>query len=349
MLRWAKNRLSARRGVIVLTFHRVLPESEFSRVLSPEGMVVKENTFEELLRYLNRNYPAARLNGHASPFQEGKSGLQVALTFDDGWVDNVRFAAPIAQKYDISFTIFVCPGRMGASLPFWPDRMVAICEKASAEGRLSEVLRFVSSETGKKIDERPSTTSKTAAREIVECLKTLPADRRRQIVGTLLNRFIAKSQAYFEDVYSLYSTMTWEDAQRLSGMGINFGSHTQTHQILTRIEPSLVQAEVEQSKLAVEQHLGQECLMFAYPNGEWTPEARALLEKTGYSKAFRNDPGVWRETTDPFLIPRLNVWERSLVDPWGKFSPLAFDYAVLWECFRSRAKASDHSHTVPSA
>ncbi len=55
------------------------------------------------------------------------------------------------------------------------------------------------------------------------------------------------------------------------------------------------------------------------------------MARAGYKLAFLNqDPGVWTRDCDPFLIPRVNVCEYHLVDSRGNFSPLIFDYAVVW-------------------
>ena len=57
---------------------------------------------------------------------------------------------------------------------------------------------------------------------------------------------------------------------------------------------------------------------------------RDLVAQAGYKFAFLNDPGVWTRDCDPFLVPRVNICEYHLVDAKGEFSPLIFDYAVVW-------------------
>jgi len=56
-----------------------------------------------------------------------------------------------------------------------------------------------------------------------------------------------------------------------------------------------------------------------------------LVAQAGYKRAFENQtPGLWTKKTNPFAIPRVNICEFHLVDKEGNFSPLIFDYAVVW-------------------
>ena len=50
----------------------------------------------------------------------------VALTFDDGYFDNLEFAAPVLKKYDIPATIYVASGQVGNPNEFWWDELEAI-------------------------------------------------------------------------------------------------------------------------------------------------------------------------------------------------------------------------------
>ena len=75
--------------------------------------------------------------------------------------------------------------------------------------------------------------------------------------------------------------------------------------------------------------------LFSYPNGDYSEQVRELVAQAGYKFAFLNqEPGVWTRDCDPFLIPRVNVCEYHLVDAKGDFSPLIFDYAVVWSAAR---------------
>jgi peptidoglycan/xylan/chitin deacetylase (PgdA/CDA1 family) len=124
----------------------------------------------------------------------------------------------------------------------------------------------------------------------------------------------------------------------LRDAGVKFGSHTQSHEILTRVPPGKAYRELKESKREVEERLGDSCLLFSYPNGDWSQPVRDFVAQLGYRFAFTNQQGVWTRECDPFLIPRVNLWEGALIGPRGRFSAAAFDYVVFWRASRTLAQ-----------
>jgi peptidoglycan/xylan/chitin deacetylase (PgdA/CDA1 family) len=343
MLRWAKRSLAAQQGVVVLTFHRVLPDDEFAKTFSPTGMVMRERTFEEAVKYVATHHSPVAIDAHPPADRTDSGKLCVAFTFDDGWADNAHFAAPIARKYGVRLAIFVCPGRMGLSFPFWPERIASLCEAAGRGGYLAQIIERVTARAGRKIESKGERGSKQAEVQLIALLKTLPAEQRGSIVTDLFEEFGHRLEG---ENFEMHSTMTWDELQELSRQGVLFGSHTQTHQILTKLSADAVERELMDSKQTLGQRLGRPCFAFAYPNGNWSQEVRASVAKAGYTLAFRNVPGAWTADTDPLLIPRVNVWEGTVVNPLGRFSPIAFDYAVFWRSYRKDKERTEASYPI---
>jgi peptidoglycan/xylan/chitin deacetylase (PgdA/CDA1 family) len=132
--------------------------------------------------------------------------------------------------------------------------------------------------------------------------------------------------------------MTWEETARIASQGAQIGSHTQSHQILTTISASTVQSELSESKRILESRLALPCTLFAYPNGYWSTEVHDHVVKAGYSLAFVNSLGIWNSDIDLWLIPRVNIWEGSLIGPSGRFSPAVFLYLTLWRTYRAEVR-----------
>jgi peptidoglycan/xylan/chitin deacetylase (PgdA/CDA1 family) len=296
--KWVK-----RHGAIVLTFHRVLTDSELQQTASLGGMIVRNRTFAAFLNYASQTCEFANLEQEPQWNAAGK--LKLAVTFDDGWSDNAELVYPMASQYHVPFVIFIVPEKTGTALPFWPERTAAVLDRAPAAD--------------------PTRHNDSIQRSIEE-MKALPATERESRISQM-----SGSVGDLESYAAVDKTMTWEQIAELHAGGVTFGSHTSTHEILTMIPAAQAEQEIVSSREAIQQKLGGSCNLFSYPNGDYSKQVCELVAQAGYKFAFLNqEPGVWTRDCDPFLIPRVNVCEYHLVDSKGNFSPLIFDYAVVW-------------------
>jgi peptidoglycan/xylan/chitin deacetylase (PgdA/CDA1 family) len=292
-----------RHGAIVLTFHRVLSDSEVEQTASLPGMIVRSSTFAGLLKYASQTSEFVDLSRDPEWPSNGK--LKLAVTFDDGWSDNATAAYPSARQYRAPIAIFIVPEKTGTNLPFWPERTATTMDRPGTDG--------------------PGRNAVFIERAI-EALKELPATERELRIGQM-----AGTSDALQAVASVDHTMTWQQIQELHSGGVTFGSHTSTHEILTTIPAAQAEREIVSSRDLIQENLKVPCSLFSYPNGDCSAQVRGLVAAAGYKFAFLNqDPGVWTRDCDPLLIPRVNVCEYHLVDAKGDFSPLIFDYAVVW-------------------
>jgi peptidoglycan/xylan/chitin deacetylase (PgdA/CDA1 family) len=98
----------------VLTFHRVNDKED------NDGLSVHPRLFEELLEVLVREYrvvPLARVREMVAK-SEPMPARTVAITFDDGYLDNFSVAAPILKERKIPATFFVSSGYVGTMRKF---------------------------------------------------------------------------------------------------------------------------------------------------------------------------------------------------------------------------------------
>jgi peptidoglycan/xylan/chitin deacetylase (PgdA/CDA1 family) len=296
--RWVRSQ-----GTVVLTFHRVLNDVELEATASLLGMIVRSNTFDDFLAYAARDLEIVDA-GRGPEEWTDNNRLKVAITFDDGWCDNATEVFPIVRKHKAPITIFIVPRRIGSVMPFWPEQAAAVL------GHGQDIA------------------------SVIERLKSLPSSERKRIISR-----ITQDDRPMKSCEEVDRTMTWEQIEELRAGGVVFGSHSSTHEILTRIPLTQAEEEIGSSRELIEQRLGAACDVFAYPNGDSSPETRMLVAQAGYKRAFENQaPGLWTNKTNPFAIPRVNICEYHLVDKEGNFSPLIFDYAVVW------AAAKSHLH-----
>jgi len=325
---WARRRVLAVGGVVVLTLHRVLEDLDFEESNSPRGMIVRRSSFEQMLEHLRARYKVLSLRGHPPSWEKTATRPRFAVTFDDGWKDTSDVAFLEAQRLAVPMTVFICPGLLGKVSPFWPEKVARAWRFVQRDPELREkflrICKVSSSNTGSAGD----STDCHGLESILNPLKELPVQERERVIDSI-DKLMAEIPS-FPPAAPIDRTMSWEDVSYLNRQGAQIGSHTYNHQILTRLSISEAERELADSKQVIERALGENCMAFSYPNGDWSPEIRDLVIQGGYRQAFTTEIGIWTADTDPWLIPRVNIWEGSIIGPSGRFSPVVFEYATVW-------------------
>lgn len=320
LLEWAKARV-AKSGTVVLTLHRVLPDSEYEAADSQRGMAVRARTFKALLGYLRQQCQCVLLE-QAEPESsvQSQDRPRVALTFDDGWKDNFETAFPIARDLGLPFTVFLCPqmipsnGKNG-----WSSKFVSLWWAARRAGKLALVRTLAGGGIGGSVD------------KLLERLEQTSTEDRETFIAELESELKPYTGAAPATPAQL---LNWQQVKQMSEEGVSFGSHTNTHPVLTEITLNDARKELAESKTVIEHEL-KSCPWFAYPNSEVSESVRELVSQTGYRRAFTNSPGIWEQNTDPFSIPRINLWEGSLAGGGGQFSRAAAEYTIFWKAYRA--------------
>jgi peptidoglycan/xylan/chitin deacetylase (PgdA/CDA1 family) len=294
-----KKRLHRRGAVIVLAFHRVVDDDAFEQCNSLPGIVMRRRTFAAIAAYAAGRFSMADLSRVSD--RPASKGIRLAFTFDDGWRDNYVNAAPLARRFAIPITIFICPGIMGRSAPFWPEQVISLARRA-----------------------RPG-ISTTTIEEIVDEMKLWPPDRRTATVATMGSACRPIENAQTDQILS------WTEVAELDRAGVNFGSHTHTHEILTAVREETARIELTESKSDLERRMEKPCDLFAYPNGNHSPATRRLLEEAGFALAFTIRNAPWTSTSDHLAVPRVNLSEDAVTGPGGRFSPALFEYMLFWK------------------
>ena len=107
------------------------------------------------------------------------------------------------------------------------------------------------------------------------------------------------------------STLRWDQVREMRQGGlIEFGCHGMTHRRLKGLSGSDLIQETKGAKQDLEDALGFEVPLFAYPFGaydSWDPSAAWAVAQAGFLGAFTSVYGVNRPRTDPYLLRRTRV------------------------------------------
>ena len=310
----ATRRRFARRGVILL-YHRVAEPAR-----DPEGLAVRPAHFDAHLRILDTMCEPLALDEFERRRAAGTLPERaVAVTFDDGYHDNLTEAAPALAGAHIPATIFVTTGRTGAARGFWWDELAAMLLTATAPTcALSLVLEDGGPST---IDLAPALAPAVHAM-LTARLREASADSRDRAIDTL-----ARQLGHTLPDPSVARACDRDDLRALAAMpGIRLGGHTVTHSVMSRQSPRELLRETAECRAQLAEVLGGEApTAFAYPYGAVRDISEAAVDAVraaGYSLACANVPeAAWRDS-DPFRLPRHLVrdWDaatfRSHLEGW---------------------------------
>jgi peptidoglycan/xylan/chitin deacetylase (PgdA/CDA1 family) len=95
--------------------------------------------------------------------------------------------------------------------------------------------------------------------------------------------------------------------------GIEFGSHTLSHADLIRISSSEIKNEVVESKKKLEEKLGEEIPVFAYPYGNCNDEVKDIVKNAGYKLGYATDKAPMGLHEDLLQIRRIGIYPNTNV------------------------------------
>ncbi len=302
-----------------MMLHRVLDDGEFFRSSSLPGILVRKQTFEQLLSWAAKNFEVLDLSKSVPDWDARSRSARVAFTFDDGWLDNYDIARPVILRCRVPTTIFVCPGLMGKPFPFWPERVSRLLARLP---NISSVYTIFPDLTG--VDRAQ------AAELVIEQLKRMAPELREESISRL-DKLASANEQCDTTGEPLNRTVTWEQLQELHAQGIRIGSHTLSHPILTSVPEDAVRIELNDSRRQIEAGLGAPCVTLAYPNGNHNDATVRAAGEAGYTLAFTTKRGLWTRQTDLLRVPRVNIFEQKLTGPTGRFSQAMAEYSLFWD------------------
>ena len=289
--------------LIVLNYHRIGNASESP--YDPGVFSATAEEFERQINYLNRRYYLTNLD-EAVAMVTGSTPLRasVLITFDDGYLDNYSLAFPVLRSHGAQAVFFLTTSFVGTSHVPWWDVIAYIIKNSSKELiQLQYPERIEFDLRRQRLDE--------------VIMRTLQLYKRPDV--KLQERFIQELETACESSAPSSNAarcfMNWQEAREMQQGGMAFGSHTHTHEILSKLPAERQLAEVCQSRELMEMQLNRRVDVLAYPVGGrncFTPETIEVLRSCGYRAAFSYYGGFNRPgEIHPFNIYRVGVGPQS--------------------------------------
>lgn len=298
-------RRAQRRRCVVIAYHGVLssarPESDYL-----DYNFLDREAFAEQVRHLRRHYQPVTLTQFAAAVQrrEPLPERAVLVTFDDGFANNYRVALPILKAHEVPFAVFLTTGMIDRPhAQLWSERV----SRAVYLSREPQVQLELGARTYNFQLEGPAARER-ASRSLVALLKRTPPAVREPHLRAIEAAFGWSELSAAER--ERYQFLTWREVGEMAAAGVEFGSHTVTHPILSTLDDEALQRELVDSKREIERRTGRPCDTFAYPNGgrgDFGVREQRALQQAGYCCAFALLGGLVGPDADPFAIERVNI------------------------------------------
>lgn len=228
---------------------------------------------------------------------ESSNRWQIAITFDDGYRDNLSLALPVLKKFGAPVTLFVATDYIDSGKTPWWDLVDWVVDQGG-------VRTLDLGEGPQKFDltHRVEEFRSVARR----CFRGMQADEREARVIYLIEQLSAAIANDF---------LTWDELREFVSCSLcSVGAHTASHVNVAACSSAMLQDEIERNVNILNSRLGVDVRHFAFPYGsarEIGEAGPARVSKFGFEHAFSTYPAcVDPSTNKKHVIPRMIVSPR---------------------------------------
>lgn len=262
----------------ILAYHRVFDvHDESTFPFDPELISASTVDFCEQMEYVAAHFaPVTCADVLAAT--DGASSLPpraIIVTFDDGHLDNYTNAFPVLRRLGIPATIFVSTAYIGAPGTFWFDQVANIIFRAPTGCYVVPGIKDLV-----QLSDVPS--RRRASGDVLRHAKGLPNAQRLELIDWLA---VSLKDKHPTDDTEWSGAMNWAQVREMAAAGIEFGSHSVSHPILTQLDDVSLDFELTKSREVIATEIGRPVNIIAYPvGGLHAFDARVIsaAQRTGY-------------------------------------------------------------------
>ncbi len=208
------------------------------------------------------------------------SKLNVVITFDDGYRNNLKYALPILDKYGVHAYYFITGIGSFERKLLWADALDIVSTLATENSKVHMAGKdyhlvnkgFIHRETN------------TPLRKSIKQSSISGYEEKNNLIEQLLSLYNFTGQNELNDYWQLMSN----DEIALTGRSknITIGSHGFYHNNLGALHHDDAIAEILKSKIYLENIIQKEVTTIGFPDGSYTVQLNEALNKSGFNKQF---------------------------------------------------------------
>jgi peptidoglycan/xylan/chitin deacetylase (PgdA/CDA1 family) len=286
----------------VLMFHRVGNNREY---MFNSDLMVGTGFLEEALKYfITRDIDIVSLDECYNRIISGKKSRRfVAITFDDGYIDNLTHALPVLEKYNAPFTVFLITAFPDHRMILWWYLLEELVMN-NPEIAFSDNGRSFSYVTSTEAEKRDA---------FWEIRRYIMNSDQEQLVPVFRNIFNTTEEKLYEPVRQM--ALSWEQVREMAGHPlVTMGAHTVNHPVLSQLSEEKVRAEISNSMEIIEERTGRPVSHFAYPYGISSaagPREFELAARCNLKTAFTTESSnIFRRHSKQLMaLPRIEITE----------------------------------------
>lgn len=269
-------------------YHRII-DKPFIAGLSPAE-------FEKQIAYIAKHFRVVPIETLLDEINRNSvKPFTVALTFDDGHYDFYTHAWPILKKYQLPASLYVTTGFVDGALWLWPDLLKF--------AMLNSVNKTVFLPSLGEVSLNAENLSSSWHKLGDYCL-TLTTDKRQEFIEQLAQ---TAAVTLPPAPVAPFTPVSWQQLDEMQKEGLDIGSHTISHPILSSLSEQHSHNELLESGRNIAQHLGRFPRGICYPNGRPADVNEKVITQ---AKAIGYTYGLLARNTiidkkNPFLIGRL--------------------------------------------
>lgn len=283
-------------SLLVLMFHQV---NDKHSLFYP---AVPTHVFKEICLFIQKHYDVIHFSDIEEYFSKKRTKPIAIITFDDGHLDILENAYPILKDLNLKFNINIDTEILETSKPQDFVRVYDILNTTKMDVFMNPDFMNAPIIVDKN---QPINTEN----EFTTLLSGLSTKKRREFVEEMALKTGMDSN-HFSKVLSI------ENLQFLNNSKlVEFGSHTHSHSILTKLSEDDLIHELKYSKEILEKIIDRKIDIIAYPNGMYNDNIDAIAKSIGYKFILKTNDEINiidEAKMNENMYERINQYHQSL-------------------------------------